>query len=710
MANAQPSHTQQALYRYVMQKAPICREATLTPFHFQGTFSDHHLVATTRLEGQQNAHLTLFLPELSNTVFMAVTDTYPESFTELVASFGAESESNDALTLGYAERLDTPVLSQFGWDAILLTSPKQILKDFPSQTLVNGEEYDFVLLTLITNDEYTYWRKNGYRELMERLGANKRDFFRFHQKTVGNARVAMPAREASAATSAPRPQADQQQRTAHQPNTRSRQGAHSNTPSQYRTNGTGVTNHARAAASPQPRGGQRRSLPLQYTNQCTGPGQAYTGQPRPEQFRAAHQPTQPVAQQVTQQVAQQPSRQPSQQQRPRFGNAYSRAENSTNAVQQPAPVHHTMGAQQQVTGPAEQTGFHRTPYADHPAPRHNARQNNTPQHSVPQQPYGLSPAHQHAPRPRPITSAASHYQANGLTHHWADNSAGVPGTPAARQPARTEGYHPDPLRINMGVEVSEAFRTGNTDLLKVGQHQQRRELHDRRNKQRRDRSPTRPATQSRTPSAQSSVPKQVQSEKHGSKTQTSAPDFRNFRGLAIESITDADYRIATNKSADLMTRTPAPSKPAPTKPSSDYQPNQKEKKQKYAAKQTERRRQQLNALDDAITDQWAQSIVAMDRGGQQRGARNRSTSTSDASLLELSQSNNGGQRGRWQVLSETALGTLMLVGGLFTTLFFVDTQVPTASVFPGVFAVAGIITLTSAFRDAMLLDRSRKPH
>ena len=87
MSYPNPSSEKQALYQYVMRKAPISREASLTPYEFAGAASDRYWVATTQLHGgAANAFLTLSLPELSNRVFLGISDDFPHTFAELIGA------------------------------------------------------------------------------------------------------------------------------------------------------------------------------------------------------------------------------------------------------------------------------------------------------------------------------------------------------------------------------------------------------------------------------------------------------------------------------------------------------------------------------------------------------------------------------------------------------------------------------------------------
>ena len=64
-------------------------------------------------------------------------------------------------------------------------------------------------------------------------------------------------------------------------------------------------------------------------------------------------------------------------------------------------------------------------------------------------------------------------------------------------------------------------------------------------------------------------------------------------------------------------------------------------------------------------------------------------------------------QGKKQVIGETILGTIMLVGGLIGLFGFVYNEQIIASLIPSVFALAGGITLVGAFRESQALTRKR---
>lgn len=724
MAQSQPSLTQQALYRFVMQKAPIGREAKLIPHLFPGAISDQHIVATAQLQGDHNAHLTMSMPQLSHKVFIGITDAYPETFAELVASFSAESESNDALSIGHAENLNTPVLSQFGWDAVLMTSPSQLIKGFPNTARIGDEEYEFILITLITASEYRHWRKEGYTSLMEKFGAQKRDFFRFYQKNVGNTRVAI------------------------HPKTKVTKSVQSQ-------------KAAVKSSAPVQNTGPQKSAPIHTKRTGTQPGIQGNA---PRQARR-EMPTPYTPQAITQQSIAQPH--PAAPQRSAMATAGRQQPPPRATSGRPAQLQQRNG-QYAAVPQMPAAGAINTPIANAAAPLTAAMA--TPKRGMP------------AVKPQTTNKAETPTKPSGIFGRRRRKSpmlepekpkANVPPVaPAFPDHAMPDIYQNDqldcdPLRVNLGVEPSEAFIKGNTDALSVGHIPPEELFYDTAGEAEvtsntmSQSAPARPASMQTPASSPNSMPRHAVAQ-HSAQQHTQpnaqpkaqpkaqqrpkalanasmhrqagstalAQDF-NYDDAQIDTITDDDYQARPVNPAKFESKAlkqPSPTrsgvvskrmarqkhKPGTTKAerlaARGSKNRHKQTAKRMAKKQVTRRDQQLSALDDAITDQWASSIVSMNREKQAANAPDgldfAMAHNDQTSLLELSQHPSHPPRSRWQVLSETALGTLLLVGGLFTTLYFVDTQIPTASVFPGVFAVAGIVTLASAFKDALRLEKA----
>jgi len=655
MTPTQPSRTQQAIYRFVMQHAPVSREATLTPYTFAGAVSDQYLTATARLHGSKQAFLTLAFPQLSSKVFIAVTDDYPESFAELAASSGAESESNDALAIGHAEPLDSPLLSQFGWDAVLMTSPSQILKGFPDAALIGQENYEFVLLTLITKQELLHWRKAGYDSLMHKFGAQKRDLLRFHQKTVGCAQIAIHPKSA--------------QRNL----------------------------------------GRNKAMPPQTASQ------------KPQQ--TSNTGTKHPAAQAS----------------------------ATSAAQIKIPTQtqlpsHQMPLQKKTVARSTQPGV-----SAHSLPNLEANPNSLPSMALDYALYAtqLNQPQRKQPTPleqqRPVAPAFPFAEPHGENEQYA--------TP--------DNWDKNPLRINLGIEPSQAFITGKAESLPVGRIPPNIPERSSRKGQSHHTDRQTGLTSS-SPQAAHLYTAHNHHTSHNHAGQKKRVSLQNdlpkptpvhdtnqdlglaFEGVAVETITDADYhqnlsRGTPTKPAQFRPRSlshPSASRSGvvskrmhspprggrinadPTfashAPARKQQANSERTKSSLtqnssaSSKSSEKRNRQLSSLDDAITDQWASSIVALSRQQQAEQSKFNTSDADHTSLFELGHASHRGPRTKWQLLSETALGTLLLVGGLFTMLFFVDTQIPTASVIPGIFAVAGIVTLTSAFKDALRLERAEQ--
>ena len=91
MAHSKPTSTQQALYQFVVQNASIGPKAQLVSHHIPNAVNHEHLVATAQLQGDAPAHFTMSLPQLSNKVFIGITDAHPDPLAKLIAGFSADS-------------------------------------------------------------------------------------------------------------------------------------------------------------------------------------------------------------------------------------------------------------------------------------------------------------------------------------------------------------------------------------------------------------------------------------------------------------------------------------------------------------------------------------------------------------------------------------------------------------------------------------------
>lgn len=181
-----PTDLQRAVCKYVMTQAPVDHDASLTRYTINGAPSDKYWVLSGNLRfghrSAQESFLTLSLPELSNKVFLGVSDQCRDTFEQLVSSFNAKSECNDALSAGYAELVKSPKLNRYGWGGVLIMEASRFLKNVPEVGKVNGESFEFLLLVPITVDEYMIWRNVGYKGLMQHFVRNKRSIFHFNQK------------------------------------------------------------------------------------------------------------------------------------------------------------------------------------------------------------------------------------------------------------------------------------------------------------------------------------------------------------------------------------------------------------------------------------------------------------------------------------------------------------------------------------------------
>ncbi|MEJ2682487.1 MAG: hypothetical protein P8144_13735 [Gammaproteobacteria bacterium] len=586
MSHASPSPEQQALYQYIMRNAPISREATLTPYEFSGAASDRYWVATTRLYGSSSkAFLTLSLPELSNKVFLGISDDYPQTFAELVGSFNAESECNDALRVGYAELIDSPVLNQYGWDGVLMSEPKQLIENFPNSTVINDEEREFILITLITRAEYTVWRTQGYDALLARFERQRRDVFHFHQKTIGDTRVVQHPTQK---------QSIQEQPSATVNTAVASQGAtarRADTLPTVRVPAAQVKHIAPAKQMPHPSVTHQPSA----THQIVEHRQTAT-----VQHAAPDWCTNPF--------------------------------NDTRAVENipKDPMRINLGVEPSsefITPP---------PYAQASAP------DGRPQH----------PSAQHqTTTQRPATKPP-----HTITHNITSHS----NTP--------NQLNHSPTHLNAAPKPVTPKNAAPKNVM---------------------------PTQER-PIAQKPLAPPTHSTQQLSQPLTQAAVKQPVQG-------STQPKHATPKQS-IQPKRPTQTKKQSVQPASTVQlesnRNSVTPKRKPQHQQTHQNAKPFSSLDKiSKVDEWADTFSALDDTD--------SLSAYEQSLLELTYDASPRQHGhqRWQVVGETALGTVLLTGGLFATLFFIDSQTPVASVLPGVFAVSGLVTLASAFKDAIGLEK-----
>ncbi len=664
MAHSKPTPTQQALYQFVVQNASIGPKARLVSHHLPNAVNHEHLVATAQLQGDAPAHLTMSLPQLSPKVFIGITDAYPELLSELIANFSADSETNDALAIGHAEEIHSPTLKQCGWNAILMTSPSKRLDGFPDTTTIEGEDFDFILVTLITESEYKHWRKQGYDSLMAQFGAQKRDWPSFYQINKGSSQLTGSEKSITPKTAQPDDR-DMLQTTT--------------TPS------------AETPSADNPQIGTHRA------ESSTPKTRSQTQ----EQARPSPVVSQPIRSAILTPNRPMPSNANSTNSRPNSAAPNNKALarstqrntlTSARAARQPIPNQPASASNQSVPLQRRQT----TTRA--PAP-HAGSPNTATNTNYVTQTRTHSQQAKDMPRQRaktPVTTGTKRL-----------NAAATPVPP----PFSEDGPIPyneyllthNPLSIDLGVEPSEAFITGNTEALSVGQ----RPSHSTKGKK----AAAEQVPASRQQPDRKAVPKH-DNEHYGDEAKDMAYD--NYLSAPVKPAkfgTKAPKHPSPKGSGVASKRMQASAKTGEAKRATqrNSRANAKKRLQKQATKKhTPRRHRQLSALKEAITGQRAGSI-ASNNGEKQSVSQNISDNFPEhyddqASLQDLSQTLEHRPISQWQVLGETALGTLLLVGGLFTTLYFMDTEIPTASIFPGVFAIAGIVTLASAFKDALQLE------
>lgn len=670
MAHSKPTSTQQALYQFVVQNASIGPKARLVSHHLPNAVNHEHLVATAQLQGDAPAHFTMSLPQLSNKVFIGITDAHPEPLAKLIASFSADSETNDALAVGHAEEIQSPTLKQFGWNAILMTSPSKRLGGFPDTATVEGDDFDFILVTLITASEYEHWRREGYDSLMAQFSAQKRDWSSFYQNNKGSNPLAGP--EGS-------------------PNTKTVQTVDRDIPR------TTTTPSAEAPAANAPQVSTRSTAP-NTRPQVQAQPTATVSQPIRSAILTPNRPIPSSANSTNSRTSstapsnRAPAR-PTPRNMPNSAGAARQPVPNKPSLNQSAPVQH-----RQTTEKASAT------LAGSPSTTTNP-ESVAQTRARPQQVKSMSTQ-------RTETSVATAAKQR-------DNTA-TPVTPP-RAEHRSTPYSEDPLlggslRINLGIEPSEAFITGNTETLTVG------EIPDQSTRSKKA------ATAKVSAYRQQPVRDAVPADDDYDNDDADDMAYEDYPGVPVNPAkfeAKALKNPSPTRSGVVSKRMPPGSKPSAkaAKTKRAIQRNMRTNTTKrlrnqaanrLAKKHASRRHQQLSALDEAITDQWASSIVSINREKQSNRAKQSATQNTSvnfpedyddqASLQDLSKNLAHQPISQWQVLGETALGTLLLVGGLFTTLYFMDTDIPTASIFPGVFAVAGIVTLASAFKDALRLE------
>ncbi|MBL4867413.1 MAG: suppressor of fused domain protein [Pseudomonadales bacterium] len=176
---------QHDIYVFAMEQSPLSANANLKNYHFDEAVTDDHVVAYARMGAEeQNAWGILALPEISTKVFVGITDSDPETYSELLASFEAESEVNDAIGLGHIAAVKKDFFTQAGWSGILMTRVSDLVDGFPDSEALNGEIYDFHLVVPITQEEMIYGQRNGGEALIEKMHQNQRDFFTFFQSPI----------------------------------------------------------------------------------------------------------------------------------------------------------------------------------------------------------------------------------------------------------------------------------------------------------------------------------------------------------------------------------------------------------------------------------------------------------------------------------------------------------------------------------------------
>lgn len=173
---------QHDIYVFAMEQSPLSADASLKNFKFDEAVTDDHVIAYARMGSEdQNAWGILALPEISTKVFLGITDADPESFSQVISGFEAESEVNDSIGFGHVAPVDSTYYNQAGWAGVLMARVSELVDGFPESGSLNGEIYDFHLVVPITKEELSFGRRKGGLALVEKMHHNQRDFFSFHQ-------------------------------------------------------------------------------------------------------------------------------------------------------------------------------------------------------------------------------------------------------------------------------------------------------------------------------------------------------------------------------------------------------------------------------------------------------------------------------------------------------------------------------------------------
>lgn len=190
MDNSEINEDQHQIYLWVMKKCGIDHEGVAHSYVFEESISEVHTVIESSVPVQQEQIKSLVvLPEMSNQVYIAFTDQQAELLAELVASLGAQSESNDALVPGYVSTTDIDPLRKAGWQGFCILPPDSIFDGFDRDLPLNDEIFEFQIVVLLSEAEYDEAIKAGVQCVEEAIEKGSKVIHHFVPGSGGKARL-----------------------------------------------------------------------------------------------------------------------------------------------------------------------------------------------------------------------------------------------------------------------------------------------------------------------------------------------------------------------------------------------------------------------------------------------------------------------------------------------------------------------------------------
>lgn len=190
MDNSEINEDQHQIYLWVMKKCGIENEGVAHSYLFEESISEvHTVIESTVAVQQEEIHSLVVLPEMSNQVYIAFTDQQPDLLAELVASLGAQSESNDALHPGYVSTTDSDQLKQAGWYGFCILSPEHIFDSFDRDLPLNDELFEFQIVALLNEAEYDQAIKSGVQCIESAIENGTKVLHHFTPGAGGKARL-----------------------------------------------------------------------------------------------------------------------------------------------------------------------------------------------------------------------------------------------------------------------------------------------------------------------------------------------------------------------------------------------------------------------------------------------------------------------------------------------------------------------------------------